>query len=174
MRFLAAIGFIAIIAAIVAGIYFFAGFYSVAGTAEDPGIVTWALVQVRKASIERHATDTPPGSLNDPTVVQTGARAFAARGCISCHGAPGADWAKFSEGMNPGPADLKEIAGERPPAQIFWVVKNGIRMTGMPGFGGIGVDDAEIWAITAFVKKLPIVSESDFKAWNAGVAKSGG
>src|SRR4051812_17432492 len=101
MRFLAAIGFIAIISAIVAGIYFFAGFYSVAGTAEDPGIVTWALVQVRKASIERHATDTPPGSLNDPTVVQTGARAFAARGCISCHGAPGADWAKFSEGMNP-------------------------------------------------------------------------
>jgi mono/diheme cytochrome c family protein len=167
MRFLAAIGFIAIVAAIVAGIYFFAGFYSVAGTAEDPGIVNWALVHVRQESIARHATDTPPGSLNDPAVVQTGARAFAARGCISCHGAPGADWAKFSEGMNPPPADLKEIAGERAPNEIFWVVKNGIRMTGMPGFGGIGVDDAEIWAITAFVKKLPIVSESDFKAWSA-------
>ena len=79
MRFLAAIGFIAIVAAIVAGIYFFAGFYSVAGTVEDPGIVNWALVHVRQELIARHATDTPPGSLNDPAVVQTGARAFAAR-----------------------------------------------------------------------------------------------
>jgi mono/diheme cytochrome c family protein len=174
MRFLAAIGFIAIVVAIVAGIYFFAGFYSVAGTVEDPAIVTWALVHVRQASIERHATDTPPNSLNDQAAVQTGARAFADRGCVNCHGAPGVDWAKFSEGMNPGPADLKEIAGERTPSEIFWVIKNGIRMTGMPGFGAIGTADSEIWAITAFVKKLPTVSENDFKAWTKDANRPGG
>jgi hypothetical protein len=38
-------------------------------------------------------------------------------------------------------------------------------MTGMPSFGPIGVQDAEIWQIVAFLKKLPNVSDQDFKAW---------
>ena len=64
-KFLASIGVIAILAAITAGMYFFGGSYSVAGTADDPGAVAWALVHVRTASIERHAKDNPPLSLNE-------------------------------------------------------------------------------------------------------------
>lgn len=100
-------------------------------------------------------------------MIQAGAKAFSQRGCVNCHGAPGVNWQKFSEGLNPDPPDLKEIAAEREPVQLFWVVKNGIRMTGMPSFGSIGVDDKEIWSIVAFVKKLPNVSEADFKSWTA-------
>jgi hypothetical protein len=37
----------------------------------------------------------------------------------------------------------------------------------MPSFGSIGVPDLEIWTIAAFVKKLPNVSDADFKAWTA-------
>ena len=98
--------------------------------------------------------------------MRAGARAFAARGCVTCHGAPGADYAKFAEGMRPDPPDLKDIVNDRPPAQLFWVVKNGIKMTGMPGFGAIGVPDQELWSIVAFLKKLPSVSEADFKTWS--------
>ena len=58
--------------------------------------------------------------------------AFAERGCANCHGAPGVTWEKFSEGLHPYPPDLKEVAGERTPQQLFWVIKNGINMTGMP------------------------------------------
>src|SRR5262245_51890058 len=71
-----------------------------------------------------------------------------------CHGAPGVKWSKFSERLNPGPADLSEIAKERMVSAIFWVVKNGIHMTGMPSFAKIGVPDNQLWQITAFVKKL--------------------
>ncbi len=46
------------------------------------------------------------------------------------------------------------------------MIKNGIKMTGMPGFGLINVDDREIWTIVAFVKKLPNVSADEFKAWS--------
>ena len=60
------------------------------------------------------------------------------------------------------PPDLKEIANERTPPQLFWVIKNGINMTGMPSFGAIEVSDDEIWTIVAFVKKLPSVSDDDF------------
>ena len=41
-------------------------FYSVAGTAEDPGFLNWALVHVRQASIDRHATEAPSIALDDP------------------------------------------------------------------------------------------------------------
>src|SRR6266446_5195268 len=71
--FLALIGVLAILAAIAAAVFFFGGFYSVAATVDDPPSVKWALVQVRLASIRRHATETPTGSLEDPAMVQAGA-----------------------------------------------------------------------------------------------------
>ena len=110
---------------------------------------------MRTASIGRHAKDTPTVSLEDTAVVQAGAKAFAARGCGNCHGGPGVTWAKFSEGLRPDPPDLKDIAGELEPREIFYVIKNGINMTGMPSFARIEVGDPEIWTIVAFVKKLP-------------------
>jgi mono/diheme cytochrome c family protein len=167
MRLLALIGVLAIIATVAATIFFFGGFYSAAATAEEPGIVKWALARVRAASIDRHAADRPPGSLDDPDLVRAGARAFAERGCANCHGAPGVDWAKFSEGLRPDPPDLKKIVNDREPRHLFWVVKHGINMTGMPGFGLVGAEDQEIWSMVAFLKKLPSVSEEDFKTWSA-------
>jgi mono/diheme cytochrome c family protein len=174
MKFLSYIGALAIIVALAAGVYFFGGFYSIAATQPDPGIVAWALQTVRNASIGRHATDTPPAGLDAPATIQAGARAFAARGCTTCHGGPGVMWAKFSEGLRPDPPDLKEIVGDLTPAQIFWVVKNGINMTGMPSFATAEVPDQEIWAIAAFAKKLPDISEADYKAWTADAGAPAG
>ena len=168
MRRLAFIGVLAILVAIGAGVFFFGGFFNVSGAEEDPGVVQWALAFVRKASIERHATDTPPISLDDAATIQAGARAYVAAGCVNCHGGPGnIKWQKFSEGMHPYPADLKDSAGELTAPQIFFVVKNGIKFTGMPSFGSEGVSDHDIWTIAAFVKKWPSVSEADFKGWTA-------
>src|ERR1700674_1120019 len=139
MKFLAAIGALAIIVAIGATVFFFGGFYNVAATEPDLAPVAWALERVRDASIDRHAKDTPSVSLEDTAIVQAGARAFATRGCVNCHGAPGVAWAKFSEGLRPDPPDLKDVAGEATPAQLFFVIKNGINMSGMPGFALIEV-----------------------------------
>jgi len=167
MRALAVIGALAIIFAVAAGIYLFGGFYNVAANEEGNAVIDWALVRVRTASIDRHARGTPPLNLDDPSVVRDGARAFANRGCTNCHGAPGVEWAKFSEGLNPDPPDLKEAVAAGEPNRIFWVVKNGIRMTGMPSFGKAGMDDNEIWQITAFIKALPKISEADYKSWTS-------
>jgi mono/diheme cytochrome c family protein len=165
MRILAAIGTLAVIGAVGAAVFFFGGFYSVAGTAEDPGIVHWALLQVRTASINRHADDVPPTTFNEPGKIQAGARAFAAIGCVNCHGAPGVKWAKFSEGLHPDPPDLKELVDARTPSQLFWVIKNGINMTGMPSF--VKAKDDDLWSIVAFLKKLPNISDADYTAWTA-------
>ena len=89
MRILAAIGALAIIGAAIAAVFFFGGFFSVAGTAEDPAIVKWALIQVRTASIDRTAKDTLPVNFAEPANVQAGAREFLEHGCANCHGGPG-------------------------------------------------------------------------------------
>jgi mono/diheme cytochrome c family protein len=161
------IGLLVIIVAGVAG-FFFLGYYNVAAAIDDPAIVTWALPKVRNASIDRHSAGlTPPMSLDDPAVIQDGARTFAKAGCINCHGGPGANpimWTKWSDAMHPGATDLRDVAGYEP-RQIFWVIKNGINMTAMPSFGKAGVSDKDIWAITAFVKKFASVKSEDFEAW---------
>ncbi len=167
MKILALIGALAIIGLVGAAIFLVGGYYSVAATSEYPAIVEWSLARIRQASIGRHATETPPAALDDAATVRAGARAFAVRGCATCHGAPGVDWAKFAEGLRPDPPDLKELAKDRTPQQLFWAIKNGIKMTGMPSFGAVGVPDQEIWTIAAFVKKLPNVSDADFKTWSA-------
>ncbi len=165
MKVLAGIGGLAIAAALAAMIFFFGGFYNVAALEPDNSVVAWALGYVRNASIARQAPRAAKGSIDDPTIIQAGARAFANRGCPTCHGAPGVDWAKFAEGIRPDAADLNEIAKTESVPKIFWVIKNGINMTAMPSFARVKVEDSEIWTIAAFVKKLPSVSPDDYKAW---------
>jgi mono/diheme cytochrome c family protein len=165
MRFLALIGALAIIVGVAAAIFFFGGFFNVAATNAEPAPVSWALINVRTASIDRNATQQPPSGYDTPEKVQAGAKAYFTRGCTNCHGGPGVEWQKFSEGLRPDPPDLKEIAPHREPRHLFWVVKNGINMTGMPSFGATGMDDGEVWSVVAFLKKLPDVKEEDFKKW---------
>jgi mono/diheme cytochrome c family protein len=169
MRYLSFIGALAIVAAVAAAVFFFGGYYDVAATQPDPRIVVWAMDQVRTASINRHAVEKPAVSMEDPAIIQTGARAFAARGCTNCHGGPGVMRAKFSEGLRPDPPDLEDVVKELEPAQIFWVIRNGINMTGMPGFNLVEATDQEIWTIAAFVKQRPHVSDADYAAWTAAV-----
>ena len=167
MRLLALIGALAIIVAIAAAVFFFGGFWSVAESQDDPAIVSWALASVRSASVARHATEVPPANLDEPATVQAGARAYATIGCVNCHGGPGVKWAKFSEGLKPVPADLVKMAKARTPSELFWVIKNGVKFTGMPSFGLAGASDQDIWSIVAFVHKLPTVTEADYKTWTA-------
>jgi mono/diheme cytochrome c family protein len=164
MRVLSVIGLLAIVIVIAALVFFFGGFFNVAATSPEPEPVKWALIKVRMAAIDRHATDQPPSGYDTPAQVQAGAKAYMARGCNNCHGGPGVDWQKFSEGLQPHAPGLTKIAKEREPRHLFWVVKNGINMTGMPSFGATGVPDPEIWSMVAFLKRLP-VSEEDFKKW---------
>jgi hypothetical protein len=165
MKLLATIGLLAVIAGVAAAGFFLGGYYSVAGIEPDNSAVTWALTRVRTASIGKHAPATPAVNIEDTAVIQSGARAFGNRGCPTCHGGPGVDWAKFAEGLRPDAADLAEVSKARTAGQIFWVVKNGINMTGMPSFARVNVPDDEIWRIAAFVKKFATVSPDDYKKW---------
>ena len=170
LRLLTLIGLIAIVVGIAAAVYLFGGFYDVAANSETRGLVDNALERIRDASVSRRATAKPPMSLDDPDAIEAGARQFSELGCVKCHGAPGIRRDLFGRAMNPGPPGLKTLS-ENDPGEIFWIVKNGIRMTGMPSFGKAGVGDNEIWQVVAFVRKLQTISGNDYKAWTATPAR---
>ena len=65
--------------------------------------------------------------------------------------------------MNPPPPDLSEPEHNESAQQVFWVVRNGIRMTGMPGWGATH-DDPSLWEIVAFVRKLPGMTPAQYHA----------
>jgi mono/diheme cytochrome c family protein len=93
--------------------------------------------------------------------------------CVGCHGAPGVDPAELRDGLNPEPPLLAEHAGHLPLNEVFWVIKHGVRMTGMPAWGVTHSDDG-IWAIAAFVEKLPAYIALDYQEMRqqAGEAES--
>lgn len=167
MRILSFIGGLAVLVGLAAAAFFFGGYFNISAIGDDPPPVAALIIRVRQASIGHYAPGAPPPGFDAAAAVPAGAKAFAARGCANCHGGPGVGWAKFSEGLNPGPPDLKEVAPALTLGQAYWVVKNGIRMTGMPSFGAIGTPDAELWNIASFVKALPTVTEAQYKEWTA-------
>jgi hypothetical protein len=83
--------------------------------------------------------------------------------CKSCHGAPGYPAEAVGKGMNPPPPDLKESASEMTPAELFWVTKQGIKMTGMPSWGATH-DDEDLWAVVAFMKELPNIDAASYES----------
>jgi mono/diheme cytochrome c family protein len=81
--------------------------------------------------------------------------------CLPCHGAPGVKAMEMAEGMNPKPPDLDGPHTQGfSDGQLFWIVKNGIRASGMPAFG-VNHQDPEIQDIVAFVRHLPSLTAAE-------------
>jgi mono/diheme cytochrome c family protein len=168
MKILAAIGIVALVLLFAAAVLSLGGFYNVAATRPDPAAVDGLLLRIREASISRHAVTRSPIALDDAATIAAGARAFAVRRCADCHGGPGVPRAKYAEGLRPAPPDLKQTAPLREPRELFWIIRNGINRTAMPGFAAAQMPDAEIWTIVAFLKKLPTVTDAEYRTWTAG------
>lgn len=88
--------------------------------------------------------------------------------CVMCHGAPGVPETEFGMGLNPAAPDLTlPLIQEMTDGQLFWVVSNGIRMTGMPAFKPTHSEE-QIWKIVAFVRHLPEIGPEEQKILKAG------
>ncbi|HYB54148.1 MAG TPA: cytochrome c [Thermoanaerobaculia bacterium] len=87
--------------------------------------------------------------------------------CVGCHGAPGVDAAEYGQGLNPPAPDLTlPRVQARSDGQLYWIVSNGVRMTGMPAFSPTHRDE-ELWTIVAFLRHLPELTPEEEKALKA-------
>lgn len=130
----------------------FSGLAPVAAVTEEPAVIKWFLHNTFERSVARRAESvTVPDDLNNPQRIQRGASNFASM-CAGCHTAPGASPTAVSQGLNPA-APAADKLTHLSPAERFWVIRNGVMMTGMPAFGP-SHDDSELWALVAFTEQL--------------------
>ena len=169
---LASLFIAALLIVLGAGAVIYAGMYDVAATSSHWRMTAWLLANARMRSIKAQAAaiQVPP-ALDDPAKALIGVTHYAAH-CAVCHGAPGVPKRDIGRGLYPPPPDLAKTAALYTPAELFWIVKHGIKMTGMPAWGDH--TDDELWATVAFVEKLPGMSEQDYAGlMMAGMAHGG-
>ncbi len=160
-----------IIAVIGAAGYAYSGLYDVSADSQHGKVVGWLLSTTSHESVERRAANIDVPDLTDDKLKLAGANDFKTM-CADCHGAPGQEPKAIGKGLNPAPPDLAESAAHMTPAEVFWVTKHGIRMTGMPSWGATHDDDA-LWPVVAFITVLPELGADDYQALLAKAAGTG-
>jgi mono/diheme cytochrome c family protein len=125
---------------------------------------TYRLIELTmRRSVERRGRDIAVPPLGEPAQLAQGLALYRSH-CEQCHGAPGVAPAPFALGLTPLPAPLAQTGREWPPGELFWVVKHGIKMTGMPAWK-FRLTDEEIWALVAFMlRRLPFLSPAEYRA----------
>lgn len=145
-----------------------AGMYNVAADEGHTGFVSWLLEATRERSIAVRADGISVPELSDPQRIRRGAGNYDAM-CASCHLAPGVEATEISRGLNPEPPNLTKST-QIDPARAFWIIKHGIKATGMPAWGK-SMQDEYIWDMVALLLKLPEMTPDEYRV---EVRESGG
>ncbi len=129
------------------------GLMSVRASTGHWAATNWFLHWVMGNSVgtASRSVDVPP--LDDAALVPPAAGHFET-GCATCHGSPAQGRSPAVLAMLPPPPDLKEAVPKWTDAELFEIVKHGVRFTGMPAWPVQSRDD-EVWAMVAFLRKLP-------------------
>jgi len=161
-----------LLTAIGGAMFIYSGVFNVAATEPHSSATYWVMEKARQRSIQAHAAGlTAPAGYDEPSKV-AGAAGHFSEHCATCHGGPGLKPSIWAEGMYPTPPNLKEAASRFTPGELFWILKNGIKMSAMPSMASDG--DEMLWSTVAFLEKLPTLSEDDFNdLWMAAQAAGG-
>lgn len=148
------------VGAAVAAVFVTSGAYNMAADDEHSKPVYMVLETLRERSIEVRSKSIAAPDLDAPGMVASGAVMYDEM-CAGCHLAPGSDHTEIRAGLYPQPPNLVEH-GVHDPAEAFWIVKHGLKMSGMPAWGKSHDDDA-IWNIVAFVRSAPTTTAKQYQ-----------
>lgn len=170
LRVVATLVVLAVLGLMGALAFIYSGLYNVPATQQHTAPVYWVLNTALTRSVKRNAQDIQVPDLSDEAMIRRGLAHYQNR-CLQCHGAPGLPPDDFAKGLTPVANRLVQTAREWQPAEIFWVVKHGIKMTGMPAWD-YRLADEEIWAIVAFVMQMPRLSPIEYQAMVEDLAEA--
>jgi mono/diheme cytochrome c family protein len=121
---------------------------------------TWLIHRTMIDSVKsRAAAITPPPRFTQAEVL-AGFRAYDGH-CAMCHGGPGLGRQPWTAGMHPAPPYLLDLPAHWSPSDLYFIVSQGVKMTGMPAWSQT-LSDGEIWDIVAFLEALPKLTASDY------------
>lgn len=146
--------------AVAAGLLVYLGVYNISASDQHTAPVYRLLDYAMRRSVMARTADGAVPDLRDPQRVRRGAGSYREH-CVQCHGAPGVAPGALALGMTPAPANLVGTARTWKPAEMFWVVKHGVKMSGMPAWQ-YRLSDDEIWDTIAFVAATVAMTPSDY------------
>lgn len=156
-----------------AAVVVWTGVYDISATRQHTGPV-FKLLDVAMRRAVKARGETVPGPVPDLAAearVREGATNYRAH-CLQCHGAPGVAPDPLAFGMRPAPANLVPVGRDWTEREIFWVVKHGLKMTGMPAWEGRLTDD-QVWSVVAFVKAMPRLTVDQYRSLAASLPQHG-
>ncbi len=165
-RILGLIGLAGLMAFIAIGAALSFGWYNVAASARHSRLVNRVLDESMERSVHEHSRSVkiPSGiNLRDPALAIEAADDYREM-CLLCHGAPGQKAAFWTAGLYPRAprlADRQELRWSD--TDLYWIIKNGVKDTGMSAFGATH-DDRELWALAALTRQLPTMNAKQFEA----------
>lgn len=134
------------------------------GARTDPGSVeTYLARAMLKLAIPKaaHTIANPMASTPDALVE---ARRHFADHCASCHANDGSGKTEMGQKLYPRVPDMRLAETQNlTDGQLYYIVENGIRFTGMPGWGPGGWDDHETWHLVLFLRHLPHLTPEDLR-----------
>lgn len=150
----------------------FSGLISIAASSGHFEPIRWFLGwSLRNAVRTQSVPVGPPPDLDDPALVLRAAGHYDT-GCAVCHGAPGVPQSPVILGMTPQPPRLEQAAGHWDDDELFWIVKHGIKYSGMPAWPAQSRDD-EVWAQVAFLRALSDMTPHRYAALALGAGDAG-
>jgi len=118
----------------------------------------------RKMATPANARNTK-NPIPDSPEVQREARLHFADHCAICHGNDGSGDTQIGHGLYPKPPDLRADETQKlSDGDIFWIIENGVRLTGMPAFGGAGAEHGDTdssWKLVRFIRHLPALTPEE-------------
>ena len=154
------VGIVVVAELIVGMAWVYSGTVDVSAVRPEGNLTRWFLASVKDQSIRSRASAITVPSLEDSLLIVKGFDHYNEM-CASCHGGPGRDAEELAKGLNPSAPLLAQAAGKRTAAEMFVIIKEGIRMTGMPAWGTTH-DDSAIWSMVAFVQRLPSMTPEKY------------
>lgn len=137
------------------------GLYNVAANDKHLSSTESFLEMVRERSISVRAADINIPDLTDDAMIKEGAVHYAEM-CTGCHLAPGIEQSELHSGLYPQPPVFSKHEHEGNPAEQFWVIKNGLKMTGMPAWSPAHTDE-QIWGMVAFLQKIKSLTSEQYQ-----------
>ena len=163
MKRLGLVALIAVVlAAVAGGAALYLGAYNVAATEPHWRVTIWLLDTAMRRSTRQRAEELAAPALDAKERIAAGAAVYRAH-CVTCHGAPGVAPEEFALGMVPPPANLAYTARQWRSTDLFWAIKHGIKMTGMPAWEYRLTDD-QIWSVVAFLPAMAMMQPLEYAA----------
>ena len=155
-------GAVAVLVGAGAALVIVAGAVPIRASSGHWPVTAWLLDFAKVQSVRTYSLGIDPPALGDEALVLRGAAHYAI-GCEPCHGSPDEVVPPVMAAMTPPPPVLEGARLTRwNPAQLFSIVKHGIKFTGMPGWAVQQRDD-EVWAVVAFLTRLPQISNAEYR-----------